>query len=151
MSRTIPFYTDTIVPQSIAKGKTVLVASSENAIRGLLMHLCDIPPDRIAEVEIPTGLPLIYNMNKRCIQLLETGDEDPADPIGHLDFGSSPQLLFQPCDVMDDQCFIGKEGKTFKFDPLIRLPHEEELNDEKAEAAAAPQQQQQSSGVAAAV
>lgn len=84
MSRTIPFFTDTIVPQSIAKGKTVLVASSENAIRGLLMHLCDIPADRIAEVEIPTGLPLIYNVNKRCIQLLETGEEDPADPIGHL-------------------------------------------------------------------
>lgn len=84
MSRTIPFFTDTIVPQSIAKGKTVLVASSENAIRGLLMHLCDIPSDRIAEVEIPTGLPLVYNINKRCIQLLETGEEDPADPIGHL-------------------------------------------------------------------
>lgn len=84
MSRTIPFFTDTIVPQSIAKGKTVLVASSENAIRGLLMHLCDIPSDRIAEVEIPTGLPLIYNVNKRCIQLLETGEEDPSDPIGHL-------------------------------------------------------------------
>lgn len=92
MSRTIPFFTDTIVPQSIAKGKTVLVASSENAIRGLLMHLCDIPSDRIAEVEIPTGLPLIYNVNKRCIQLLETGEEDPSDPIGHL--GACVTVIF---------------------------------------------------------
>jgi bisphosphoglycerate-dependent phosphoglycerate mutase len=39
MSRTIPYYTNTIVPQSIAQGKNVLIASSENAIRGLLMHL----------------------------------------------------------------------------------------------------------------
>ena len=36
-------------------GKRVLIASSENAIRGLLMHLCDIPTDVIHEVEIPTG------------------------------------------------------------------------------------------------
>ena len=40
----------------------MLIASSENAIRGLLMHLCDIPEDRISEVEIPTGLPLIYDV-----------------------------------------------------------------------------------------
>jgi 2,3-bisphosphoglycerate-dependent phosphoglycerate mutase len=39
MSRTIPYFTENIVPESIDKGKTVLIASSENAIRGLLMHL----------------------------------------------------------------------------------------------------------------
>eukprot|EP01037_Dinobryon_pediforme_P019037 gene19037-19387_t len=51
MSRTIPFYTNTIVPQSIAKGDNVLICSSENALRGLLMHLMDIPPDRIQDVQ----------------------------------------------------------------------------------------------------
>ena len=50
MSRTIPYYTDVIVPNSIEKGKSVLIASSENAIRGLLMYLCDIPEDKINEV-----------------------------------------------------------------------------------------------------
>jgi 2,3-bisphosphoglycerate-dependent phosphoglycerate mutase len=69
MSRTIPYYIETIVPQSIALNQTVMISSSENAIRGLLMHLCDIQADRIAEVEIPTGLPLVYNINKRCIQV----------------------------------------------------------------------------------
>lgn len=125
MSRTIPFFTNTIVPQSIADGRTVLIASSENAIRGLLMHLCDIPPDRISEVEIPTGLPLIYNIRKRCIQILEAGDEDPMDPIGHLDFGTSPELLFRPCDTSDDECFIGPEGKTYAWYPMITLPAED--------------------------
>jgi 2,3-bisphosphoglycerate-dependent phosphoglycerate mutase len=56
MERTIPYYLGTIYPESIAKNKNVLIASSENAIRGLLMHLCEIPTDRISEVEIPTGL-----------------------------------------------------------------------------------------------
>ena len=32
----------TIYPESIAQGKSVLIASSENAIRGLLMHLCEV-------------------------------------------------------------------------------------------------------------
>jgi bisphosphoglycerate-dependent phosphoglycerate mutase len=43
MERTIPYYTDIIVPNSISQGKSVLIASSENAIRGLLMHLCEVP------------------------------------------------------------------------------------------------------------
>lgn len=126
MSRTIPYYTGTIVPKSIAKGKNVLIASSENAIRGLLMHLCDVPPNRINEVEIPTGLPLVYNTKKRCIQLLESGNEDPEDPLKHVNFGSSPELLFRPCchvtDEQDvDECFVA-EGKSYAWDPLIRLP-----------------------------
>lgn len=43
MERTIPYFKDVIVPVSLNEGKSVLIASSENAIRGLLMHLCDIP------------------------------------------------------------------------------------------------------------
>ena len=37
-----------------------------------------IPIDRIHEVEIPTGLPLVFNVKKKCIQLLE-------DPLKELD------------------------------------------------------------------
>ena len=37
MARTIPYFRDNIVPNSINQGKRVLIASSENAIRGLLM------------------------------------------------------------------------------------------------------------------
>lgn len=59
-------------------------------------------------------------------QLLEAGDEDPNDPLGHLNFGSSPELLFKPCGADDDeeQCFIGPSGKAYAWDPLIRLPKE---------------------------
>ena len=71
MDRTIPYWANTIVPNAIDAGKNVLVASSENAIRGLLMHLFDIPPARISEIEIPTGLPLVYDVRYRCLRLLE--------------------------------------------------------------------------------
>jgi 2,3-bisphosphoglycerate-dependent phosphoglycerate mutase len=50
MDRAIPFFKNYICPDSISKGKNVLISSSENAIRGLLMHLCDIPIDRIHQV-----------------------------------------------------------------------------------------------------
>ena len=46
MKRTIPFLVNRVIPEGINKGQRVLISSSENAIRGLLMHLCDIPEDR---------------------------------------------------------------------------------------------------------
>jgi 2,3-bisphosphoglycerate-dependent phosphoglycerate mutase len=121
MDRTIPYYKDVIVPDSIDKGKNVLIASSENAIRGLLMHLCDIPSERISEVEIPTGLPLVYNSEKRCIQVLEDGIDQ--DPLSRYNFGSSPDLLFKPCDLDNDNevCYLGKDGKSYQFNPIIEF------------------------------
>lgn len=66
------------------------------------------------------------------------------------DFGTSPELLFQPCDVNDDQCFIGGEGRTFKFDPLIRLPADAlKDGDEPAATDDLNERQQQASSMAA--
>lgn len=110
----------------------VLIASSENAIRGLLMHLCDIPEQRIHEIDIPNGLPLIYNIKKKCIQLLDEDHNGSLDTLYRYSFGKSPELLFKPCDYNENdisegnegqiECFLGENGQLFKFDPLIRLP-----------------------------
>ena len=56
MRRTIPYWECTIRPRAVARGRSVLVSSSENAIRGMLMHLCDIPEDRIAQVRSGRGV-----------------------------------------------------------------------------------------------
>ena len=69
MERTIPFFTEQIMPEAVNKGKRVLIASSENAIRGLLMHLCEIPEDKISGLEIPNGLPLIFDLNSKCVKV----------------------------------------------------------------------------------
>ena len=47
MERTIPYFVERIVPDAVNQGKRVLISSSENAIRGLLMHLCEIPESEI--------------------------------------------------------------------------------------------------------
>lgn len=57
MDRTTPFYIERIEREAIQQGKRVLISSSENAIRGLLMMLCDIPESEITGLEIPNGLP----------------------------------------------------------------------------------------------
>ena len=69
MDRTIPYFTERIVPEALDRGQRVLISSSENAIRGLLMHLCQIPEDQITGLEIPNGLPLIFDLNSKCIKV----------------------------------------------------------------------------------
>lgn len=81
---------------AVAKGKSVLVASSENAIRGLLMHLLKIPTEEISNIEIPTGLPLIFDMRYKCLKLLEGDFHD-------YNFGKGADLLFTPCEIPDDE------------------------------------------------
>eukprot|EP01033_Poteriospumella_lacustris_P008410 gene8410-6072_t len=103
MERTIPYFLTTIVPNSIKPGKNVLIASSENAIRGLLMHLCNIPQDKIPLVEIPTGLPLIYDSAQRKIRLLEDGDIGvTVNPLEKYNFGKAPELLFDLQEAKKD-------------------------------------------------
>lgn len=137
MQRTIPYFTSTILPKSVEKSQRVLVASSENAIRGLLMHLCAIPESRIHEIDIPNGLPLVYSVKKKCIQILDEDFNDSLDTLQRYSFGKSPELLFKPCDYDDNdsenntssslalepsfECFLGENGKSYKFDPIIRL------------------------------
>jgi bisphosphoglycerate-dependent phosphoglycerate mutase len=59
MQRSIPFYTERIVPEAVNKGKRVLITSHENAIRGILMHLCEIPEEAMNQLHLPNGLPLV--------------------------------------------------------------------------------------------
>ena len=119
MDRTIPYFEEVIGPS--LENRTVLIASSENAIRGLLMKLCAVPEDRVNEVEIPTGLPLIYDLDQRCLRLLDDGkyDADPDRALARWNFGTAKDLLFRPCapeDLSTDYCTV--DGRP---DPIIRL------------------------------
>jgi 2,3-bisphosphoglycerate-dependent phosphoglycerate mutase len=69
MDRTLPYFTNQIYPQAVQQGKRVLISSSENAIRGLLMHLCEIPEEKVTELEIPNGLPLIFDIKSKCVKV----------------------------------------------------------------------------------
>lgn len=115
MDRSIPFYTQRIVPEAVNKGKRVLITSHENALRGILMHLCDIPEEAMNDLHLPNGLPLVYNVRRKCITLLDDGSD--KDPMDIYDFGPAAKYLFRPCEL-DDEFFekMGVEESELQTD-----------------------------------
>jgi 2,3-bisphosphoglycerate-dependent phosphoglycerate mutase len=59
--RLLPYWYDVIVPD-LRTGGCVLVVSHGNTLRALVKHLESIPDDRIDRLEIPTGIPLVYQL-----------------------------------------------------------------------------------------
>jgi hypothetical protein len=99
MDRTIPYFKERIFQDAVSQGKRVLISSSENAIRGLLMHLCEIPEEEITGLEIPNGLPLIFDVKSKCVKLLDDGSG--RDPLEVYNFGKAAAYLFRPCQNED--------------------------------------------------
>ncbi len=60
--RMLPYWYDAIVPD-LAAGRTVLVAAHGNSLRALVKHLDAISDDEIIGVNIPTGIPLLYELD----------------------------------------------------------------------------------------
>ncbi|OQA57959.1 MAG: 2,3-bisphosphoglycerate-dependent phosphoglycerate mutase [Candidatus Omnitrophica bacterium ADurb.Bin277] len=63
VARVIPFWNDTIAP-AIKSGKKVLVAAHGNSLRAMVKFLDNIPESEIVELNIPTGMPLVYELDK---------------------------------------------------------------------------------------
>ena len=62
--RMLPYWHDAIVPD-LANGQTVLVVAHGNSLRALVKHLDGIGDADIAGLNIPTGIPLIYELDQR--------------------------------------------------------------------------------------
>ena len=58
----LPYWYDAIVPD-LAAGRTVLVVAHGNSIRALVKHLDEIGDAEIAGLDIPTGMPLVYEID----------------------------------------------------------------------------------------
>lgn len=62
IDRMLPYWESSIVPD-LAAGKVVLVTAHGNSLRALVKHLDGISDDAIAELNIPTGIPLVYELD----------------------------------------------------------------------------------------
>jgi 2,3-bisphosphoglycerate-dependent phosphoglycerate mutase len=62
VGRLLPYWYDAIVPD-LAAGLTVLVVAHGNSLRALVKHLDGISDEAIAELNIPTGIPLLYELD----------------------------------------------------------------------------------------
>jgi 2,3-bisphosphoglycerate-dependent phosphoglycerate mutase len=61
--RMLPYWYDAIVPD-LAAGRTVFVVAHGNSLRALVKHLDGIGDAAIAELNIPTGIPLLYTLDE---------------------------------------------------------------------------------------
>ncbi|ETV70922.1 hypothetical protein H257_13674 [Aphanomyces astaci] len=61
--RVVPYWNDVIVP-SIKAGKKVLIVAHGNSLRALVQHLDNISEDTITGLNIPTGVPLVYDLDE---------------------------------------------------------------------------------------
>jgi 2,3-bisphosphoglycerate-dependent phosphoglycerate mutase len=64
IERFLPYWESSIVPD-LRAGKTVLVAAHGNSLRALVKHLDSISDDDIAGLNIPTGMPLVYELDEQ--------------------------------------------------------------------------------------
>jgi len=92
VDRVVPYWEGNIAPQ-LRMGRKVIIAAHGNSIRALVKYLDDVPDREIVELNIPTGVPLVYELN------------DDLRPIRHYYLGD-PKDLAKAIDA------VAKQGKA---------------------------------------
>jgi len=64
VARFLPYWHQTIVP-AIKSGKRVLIAAHGNSLRALIKYLDQISDEQIVSMNIPTGIPLVYELDEK--------------------------------------------------------------------------------------
>jgi 2,3-bisphosphoglycerate-dependent phosphoglycerate mutase len=77
IARFMPYWHETIAP-TIASGKRVIIAAHGNSLRALVKDLDNIPEAEIVELNIPTGIPLVYELDDKLRPLRHYYLGDPA-------------------------------------------------------------------------
>jgi len=77
VERFLPFWHETIAP-TIKEGKKVIIAAHGNSLRALVKYLDNISDEEIIKLNIPTGMPLVYELdeNLKPINHYYLGDEE---------------------------------------------------------------------------
>ncbi|HEX5464775.1 MAG TPA: 2,3-bisphosphoglycerate-dependent phosphoglycerate mutase, partial [Burkholderiales bacterium] len=79
VARFLPYWNDAIVPD-ISAGRRVIIAAHGNSLRALVKHLDGISDAEIPGLNIPTGIPLIYELN------------DDLKPLRHYYLGDAEEV-----------------------------------------------------------
>ncbi|MCX6600676.1 MAG: 2,3-diphosphoglycerate-dependent phosphoglycerate mutase [bacterium] len=91
LTRFLPYWHGEIAPE-IKKGKRVIIAAHGNSLRALVKHLDNISDDDIVGLNIPTGIPLVYEL------------DDNLKPLKHYYLGD-PEEIRQATEA------VAKQGK----------------------------------------
>jgi 2,3-bisphosphoglycerate-dependent phosphoglycerate mutase len=79
VARFVPYWSDTIAPV-IVRGERVLIAAHGNSLRALVKYLDGVSDEAIVDLNIPTGIPLVYELDGslKPIRNYYLGDADAA-------------------------------------------------------------------------
>ncbi|EOS93935.1 2,3-diphosphoglycerate-dependent phosphoglycerate mutase [Erwinia tracheiphila] len=77
IDRVLPYWNESILPR-MKKGEKVIIAAHGNSLRALVKYLDDMSEEEILELNIPTGVPLVYEFdeNFRPVKHYYLGDAD---------------------------------------------------------------------------
>lgn len=77
IARVVPYFEQEIKPQ-IVKGRRIIIAAHGNSLRALVKYFEDLTPEQILEVNIPTGVPLVYEFDRdfRVVRKQYLGDAE---------------------------------------------------------------------------
>lgn len=79
VARVLPYWHDSITP-TIKSGKKVLISAHGNSLRALVKYLDNMPDEEVVKLNIPTGVPLIYEL------------DDDLKPIDHYYLGDTEKI-----------------------------------------------------------
>ncbi len=92
VARFVPYWMETIAP-AIQEGKRVVIVAHGNSLRALVKHLDGLEPEEIIKMNIPTGIPLVYEL------------DDDLRPIRH-------EYLGDPEKVRRAMESVARQGKA---------------------------------------
>ncbi len=92
VARFLPYWHETIAP-AVKSGKRVLIAAHGNSLRALVKYLDNVSENEIVELNIPTGVPLVYEL------------DDDLRPITHYYLGD-------PDEIRKAQEAVANQGKA---------------------------------------
>lgn len=86
VNRVVPFWNKKIAP-SIKNGQKIIIVAHGNSLRALVKHLDKIPDNEIIELNIPTGTPLVYEL------------DDNLNALGHYYLGNADEIAKKAKEV----------------------------------------------------
>lgn len=89
VARVLPYWHEQIVP-TIKSGKKVLIAAHGNSLRALVKYLDNVPKEEILKLNIPTGIPLVYEL------------DEEINPIEHYYIGD-PEVVSKAMQKVANQ------------------------------------------------
>lgn len=86
IARVVPYWTEVIKPR-VSNGERVIIAAHGNSLRALVKYLDNLSEEEILELNIPTGVPLVYEF------------DDNMKPIKHYYLGNADEIAAKAAAV----------------------------------------------------